>query len=33
MAMHEDGSFLEVDMTLRFQETAALTKKDIMEGF
>ena len=33
MAMHEDGNFMEVDMTLSFQETAALTQSDIEDGF
>lgn len=33
MAMHSDGSFLEVDMTLNFQETRALTRADIEAGF
>lgn len=33
MAMHTDGNFLEVDMTLSFQETAALTRKDVEEGY
>ena len=30
MGMHSDGEFLEVDMTLNFQETRALTKEDIL---
>lgn len=33
MAMHSDGHFLEVDMTLNFQETRALTRELIEEGF
>jgi len=33
MAMHSDGHFLEVDMTLNFQETRALTREKIEEGF
>ena len=33
MAMHSDGRFMEVDMTLAFQETRALTRKDIEGGF
>lgn len=33
MAMHKDGNFMEVDMTLSFQETAALTQSDIKDGF
>lgn len=33
MAMHSDGNFMEVDMTLSFQETRALTKKDVVEGY
>ena len=33
MAFHDDANFMEVDMTLRFQETRALTKKEIKEGF
>lgn len=33
MAMHSDGSFMEVDMSLMFQETHALSKADIDEGF
>ena len=32
MAMHSDGSFLEVDMTLNFQETRALTRTQVEEG-
>ena len=31
MAMHQDGEFLEVDLILAFQETAALVKKDILD--
>lgn len=30
MGMHSDGQFLEIDMTLNFQETRALTKEDIV---
>ena len=33
MAMHSDGNFMEVDMTLNFQETRALTRAKIEEGF
>ena len=33
MAMHEDGAFMEVDMSLMFQETRALTRKDIEAGY
>jgi hypothetical protein len=33
MSMHSDGHFLEVDMTLNFQETRALTREKIEEGF
>lgn len=33
MAMHSDGNFMEIDMTLSFQETAALTRKDIEAGY
>jgi len=33
MAMHSDGNFMEVDMNLSFQETRALTRKKIEEGF
>ena len=33
MAMHSDGQFLEVDLTLSFQEARALSKKDIKEGY
>lgn len=33
MAMHSDGNFMEVEMTLSFQETRALTKKDVVEGY
>lgn len=33
MAMHSDGNFTEIDMTLSFQETAALVRQDIEEGF
>lgn len=29
MAMHADGNFMEVDMTLSFQETRALTRDDV----
>lgn len=32
MAMHSDGRFMEVDMTLQFRETSALTRKDIEKG-
>lgn len=33
MAMHEDGNFMEIDMTLAFQETRALTRADVEGGF
>ena len=33
MAMHSDGNFTEIDMTLSFQETKALVRSDIEEGF
>jgi hypothetical protein len=33
MAMHSDGNFLEVDMTLSFVEERALTKEDIVSGY
>lgn len=33
MAMHSDGNFLEIDMTLSFQETRALTRADIEAGY
>lgn len=34
MSMHPDGEFLEVDMSLAFQENRALTRKDVEEdGF
>jgi len=33
MAMHKDGNFMEVDMTLSFQETRALARKDIEAGY
>jgi len=33
MAMHSDGNFMEVDMTLAFQETKALTRADVEGGF
>jgi hypothetical protein len=33
MGMHSDGNFLEIDMTLSFQETSALTRADIEGGF
>ena len=33
MAFHGDGNFMEVDMTLRFKETRALTKPKVQEGF
>ena len=32
MAMHNDGNFMEIDMTLAFQETRALVRKDVSEG-
>jgi len=32
MAMHSDGHFTEVDMTLTFRETVALTRKDVEKG-
>lgn len=32
MAMHSDGRFMEVDMTLQFRETKALTRKDVSVG-
>lgn len=33
MAMHTDGGFQEVDITLGFREERALTKKDIQDGY
>ena len=33
MAMHKDGSFSEIEMTLNFQETKTLSRTDIQEGF
>ena len=33
MAMHSDGRFMEVDMTLQFRETKALSRKDIEGGY
>jgi len=33
MAMHDDGGFQEVDITLGFREERALTKKDIQDGY
>lgn len=33
MAMHNDGNFMEIDMTLAFQETKALVRKQIEGGF
>lgn len=33
MAMHSDGNFLEIDMTLSFQETRALTRADVEAGY
>jgi hypothetical protein len=33
MSMHSDGQFLEVDLTLSFQENRALSKQDIKEGY
>ena len=33
MAFHGDGNFMEIDMTLRFKETRALTKPKVQEGF
>jgi hypothetical protein len=32
MAMHKDGRFMEIDMTIRFRETKALTRKDVSKG-
>jgi hypothetical protein len=32
-AFHSDGNFSEVEMTIGFQETRTLSKKDIGEGF
>lgn len=32
MAMHEDGGFSEVDITMTFMESKALTKQDIING-
>lgn len=33
MAMHKDGEFLEVEMSLSFIEQRALTKEDIINGY
>jgi hypothetical protein len=33
MAMHDDGNFTEVDITLAFTEERALTKEDILRGY
>ena len=33
MSMHSDGNFSEIEMTLSFQETRTLNKKDVEEGF
>jgi hypothetical protein len=33
MAMHSDGNFMEIDMTVSFQETKALVRKQIEGGF
>lgn len=33
MAMHNDGNFMEIDMTLAFQETKALVRKQIEGGY
>lgn len=33
MAFHEDGNFMEIDMTLNFQETRALTRADVEAGY
>jgi len=33
MAMHTDGRFMEVDMTLTFRETKALSRKDVEGGY
>lgn len=33
MSMHSDGNFSEIEMTLAFQETRTLNKKDVEEGF
>jgi hypothetical protein len=30
--MHSDGNFSEVEMTLAFQETRTLNRKDVEEG-
>lgn len=32
MGFHQDGSFMEVDMTLSFQEEKALVRKDVAKG-
>ena len=33
MSMHEDGNFTEIEMSLAFQETRTLNRKDVEEGF
>lgn len=33
MTMHSDGNFQEIEMTLAFQETRTLNRKDVEEGF
>lgn len=33
MAMHSDGNFTEIDMTLSFQETRALVRSDVEGGY
>ena len=33
MAMHSDGNFTEIEMSLAFQETRTLNRKDVEEGF
>ena len=33
MAMHKDGGFSEIEMTLNFQETKTLSRTDVQEGF
>lgn len=33
MSMHSDGNFSEIEMSLSFQETRTLNKKDIEEGY
>ena len=33
MTMHSDGNFQEIEMSLSFQETRTLNRKDVEEGY